>query len=139
MTIAYWTVSKNSKKIILTAPVRLDSQFLLTNKFSIQINCPHGCPCENYDCDVPLQTTGFETTTALMTTALSSTTIPETTQSETTLTALTTSTTSTTSTTLTTLSTAPTTSPTNTTILIIYDYKTSRKDNYLLYPEGGKT
>ena len=51
MTIAYWTVSKNSKKIILTAPVRLDSQFLLTNKFSIQINCPHGCPCENYDCD----------------------------------------------------------------------------------------
>merc|ERR1712176_1657299 len=74
-----------------------------------------------------------------MTTALSTTTIPEITESETTLTTSTTLTTVTTmsnSTTLTTLSAAPTASPTNATILIIYDSPTSRKDNYLLYPDG---
>ena len=67
------------------------------------------------------------------TTAFSSKTTSETTESKTTLMTLKTLTTSTT------LSTAPTTSPTNTTILIIYDSSNSRSDNYLLYPDGGKT
>ena len=35
-------------------------------------------------------------------------------------------------------SNTPTTSPANTTVLIIYDYRVSRRDNYLLYLDGGK-
>ena len=67
---------------------------------------------------------------------LPSTTTSEKTESKTTLMTLTTLTTSTTSSTF---STAPTTPPKNTTILILYDYLNTTKDNYLLHPDGGKT
>ena len=36
---------------MLTALVRWIFHFTTGNKFLIQINCPHGCPCVNYDCD----------------------------------------------------------------------------------------
>ena len=36
---------------MLTAPVRWIFRFILDNKSKIQINCPHGCPCDNFDCD----------------------------------------------------------------------------------------
>ena len=65
---------------------------------------------------------------------MTTTSISETTESETMFTTGY-STVNTVSTTI--LSTVPTASPTNTTILIIYDYYSERRDNYLLYQDGG--
>ena len=94
---------------------------------------------------MPTTTTAIETTpmtTAALTTSqmttipLTTTSNPERTEFETTMSSTHYSTVTTVTTTI--LSTAPTTSPTNTTILIIYDYHSSRRDNFLLYPDGGK-
>ena len=60
--IAKWNVFKISKRIIKTALVRYN---ILTfeeeilwgwNKFKyikFQQNCPHGCPCDSYNCSEP--------------------------------------------------------------------------------------
>ena len=89
---------------------------------------------------MPTTTTAIDTTpmtTAPLTTSqMTTTSIFETTEPETTMSTTRYSTVSTVTTTI--LSTAPTTSTTNTTILIIYDFVSSRKDNYLLYLDGGK-